>query len=147
MEHFTYQNLLRSLENESLYHHKNAKSCYVINRYVNEYVKEEEVLNFYPKNYLISDKALILYLFMQDKILEISYKEDEYLTVKTYKLSNIKSILLLKNTRRNDSKMYITFDDESQIIFDSEKDTNEYWPKTFSARIIELYHLLLKNPQ
>ncbi|WP_274362744.1 DUF3908 family protein [Paenibacillus thermotolerans] len=118
----------------------------LLSEVLKEYVNEDDVKVFYPKNLFVENTNIELYAFMQDHVIAI-IQGDNGIILKSLYYKNIRNIELFKSTR-NESEvgLLIRYTNEEEINLRSHQDTNDTWAFRYGKKIKEIFKML-SNPQ
>jgi hypothetical protein len=124
--------------------HDHYKFEYITEK-LQEYIHQESVKLFYPKNLFVEEKETELYLFTEDKLFIVTGEEQRsnfnVLSLKEIDDINFETTFL---TGKALIKINIMFKNGREIVFNSLEDTNQSWSYAFSKKINNLFLLLIK---
>ncbi|MCM3712353.1 DUF3908 family protein [Sporosarcina luteola] len=136
MYEITYQEFLKSLQELSFMNSYVEDQQYSMQ----ELICEDEILYFYPKNYLFKEKPLeetqLLFL-SKDKIRIVSFLKEGFINIEDRRLSSVAKINI-SHKNRNSSLMTISFSDGDTFVLDSVNDSENHRFKLHQV-IIEIY--------
>ncbi len=107
-----------------------------------EYVNEEEVKYFYPKN-LFEEEKKELYIFLSEKIIHVNIDKREVI-FKTIKSGIVEATYKPGVSDINTVSLTLRFENGNELFFDNKNDNSKekHWREVFSQNIKEIYKSL-----
>lgn len=109
---------------------------------IRNYVADDEVKAFYPKNFFNNSTEIEFYAFT-DKSIYLIKESDKVVTISYFKEVKTEKLQLIQSYgQQDDLKMEIKLESGDKFNFDSIKDSNHDWAYDYVAYIKAIYELL-----
>jgi len=113
---------------------------------VQSILNPNEIDIFYPKNIFVDENILEFVIFSKGKVIVIINELDEVISTQVNKVSSIESIQYEKAQNTNESDLLrLSLSDNSEILFDSNTDSNEHWKHEYKYIINEIIKYLIND--
>lgn len=141
----TYENFHDWLGNHSFQViSDNYKYSYIVSK-VDEFLKEEDIKLFYPRN-IFDEKESELILLTDNKFILVK-GTDSATSFNIFKLKDVEDFSLQVNSEKgyDNLTLEVLFSRERKITFVSNEDANEHWRSAFVDKIKSIYNVLLNS--
>ncbi|MEK4239078.1 DUF3908 family protein [Paenibacillus sp. FSL H7-0714] len=109
---------------------------------IKNYVNDDEVKAFYPKNFFNDNKEKEFYAFT-DKNIFVFRESDMVVTILYFKEVRVEKLQLVQPYNRSEDLQFeVRLDSDDKFNFDSMKDSNHDWAYQYVDYIKAIYKLL-----
>jgi predicted nucleic-acid-binding Zn-ribbon protein len=109
---------------------------------IEKFVREEDIVVFYPKYLFVNDKKLEVHNFMNDKVIIFYEGENDLVNIKVLKYNQISIIELKYQELYQPKTLNISFSSGDKIVLTDKSDTNSTWIPRFTNKVEQAFKLL-----
>ncbi len=126
---------------------ENHKYEYMIPK-INEFIDQEEIEVFYPRNILVNEKPIELIFFTNDKIYRVcAVGEDDYKEEIKFEVISLKDVIdysfnTFKVAGVENIELAIRFTNDRELKFNAHDETNVHRRNTYVSKIKQILKML-----